>query len=219
MSALRALVSEEHPGQPKAEQDYVERLYQSGFRDTLQRRAEQFGQRAADIDFFRQTERRVDELAEYFIVRHCVDLNEVPWSEAVLKYQGFSWPEIDLFQMSLDYLDFARESEEVYTDFLQMPMDKLRNAGQSFLFPEKKERILLICDHSIMGSCKEGFALTERGLYWKAHLAKAQRVFFADLREVKREQEWIEINGHFFNANSALNVKMMRLLKTIKRII
>jgi hypothetical protein len=216
MKTLRQRVAEEqgeehHPL-------YNERLYQSGFRDTLQRRAEQFGQRAAGITDGRKVRRQVAELVDYFQVRHCADLNQTPWSEAVLKYQGFSLAEIDLFQMALDYLDFAHESETVYTDFLQMPMEKLRTAGQYFLFPEKKERILLICDQSIMGTCREGFALTEKALYWKAHLANPAKVFFSDLREINPEKDWIKINGQFFNANPSLNIKMMRLLRAIQRL-
>lgn len=216
MHILKERVEEEHPSEHY--QLYSEQLYQSGFRDTLQRRAEQFGEKAKEIRSVKKIQRQVEELVDYFVVRHCEDLNLTPWPEAVLKYQGFEWDKIDLFQMALDYLDFARESETVYTDFLQMPMDKLRNAGKNFLFPEKQERILLICDQSILGSLREGFALTEKGLYWKVHLSRAARVYFQDLKEIRREKEWLMINGHFFNANPSLNIKMMRLLKMIRRL-
>lgn len=216
MRMLQQRVAEEQG--EEHHQLYTERLYQSGFRDTLQRRAEQFGQRAAGITDGRKVRRQVAELVDYFLVRHGADLNHVPWSEAVLKYQGLSLTEIDLFQMALDYLDFAHESETVYTDFLQMPMEKLRTAGQSFLFPDKQERILLICDQSILGTCREGFALTEKALYWKAHLANPVKVFFSELREIKPEKDWIKINGQFFNANPSLNIKMMRFLRAIDRL-
>ena len=216
MHILRERVEEEHPFE--FHQIYTERLYQSGFRDTLQRRAEQFEGKAKEVRSAKKIQRQVAELVDYFVTQHCKDLNLIPWPEAILKYQGLTWDKIDLFQMALDYLDFAHESEPVYTDFLQMPIEKLRNAGKKFLFPEKQERILLICDQSIMGSVREGFALTEKGLYWKAHLTRAARVYFDELAEIKREKQWININGQFFNVNLSINIKMMRLLKTIKRL-
>ena len=216
MKILRSNVEQEQD--VKEEQLYSERLYHSGFRDTLQRRAEQFEQKAAKIKDEKEVRRQLEEMVDYFVVRHCADLNRVPWSEAILQYQGFSLKEIDLFQMVLDYLDFSNETETVYTDFIQMPVEKLRNAGQNYLFPEKQERILLICDQSILGTCKEGFALTEKALYWKAHLSNPVKVLFSNLQEIKPEKDWIKINGHFFNANSSLNVKMMRLLKAINRV-
>lgn len=224
-AALRERVREEHQSDQYAL--FSERLYESGFRDTLQRRVDQLaerlqtqlataaisnGQAASRIELF------FDELLDFFIIRYARDLVEVPLPEAILKYHGLSWEQIDIFQMVLDYLDFAEETETVYTDFLVMPMDKLKNAGRSFLFPEKSEKILLICDQSILGSCKEGFALTEAGVYWKAHLQKSRQVMFRNLQDIAREKDWITINGHFFNVNPSLNIKMLKLLKKIKRL-
>ena len=115
-----------------------------------------------------------------------------------------------------DYLALDLEGEKVYTDFLKMPLDKLKNASKSFLFPEKDEKILFICDQSILGSCKEGFAMTEKALYWKAHLEKARAVDYRLLDEIKRTKEWISINGDFFNVSPSINLKMMKLLKKLR---
>jgi len=115
-------------------------------------------------------------------------------------------------------LDFAQEKEVVYTDFLVMPMEKLKNASKSFLFPAPKEKILLICDQSLFGSCKEGFAITERALYWKAHLEKPQQLNFENIMQVEKSKEWITLNGFFFNVNPRLNLKMMKLIKKIKQL-
>ncbi|MEZ5043547.1 MAG: zinc ribbon domain-containing protein [Saprospiraceae bacterium] len=205
---------------------YAERIYESGFRDLLHRRAAVMAEKIEQSHTEGLTDQQAigywmqkfnSELLDYFLIRHCQDLNPLPLPEAILRYQGASWPSLNLFQMVLDYLDFAREDEAVYTDFLIMPIEKLKNASKSFLFPGKKEKILLVCDQSLFGSCKEGFALTENALYWKAHLEKAQQVAFSDLREVKRHKEWITINGFFFNVNPTLNFKMLMLMKKIKQ--
>lgn len=207
---------------------FSERVYESGFRDIVERRAQQVGEKLEtqfQLDAISQRTANkklkalLEELTDFFIIRYCQDLLSTPLPESILKYQHLTLPEIDLFQMVLDYLDFAHESEIVYTDFLVMPVDKLKNAGRSFLFPEKNEKILLICDQSLFGSCKEGFALTETGIYWKAHLQKARNVAYAKIQSVEREKDWITINGNFFNVNPALNQKMLKLLKKLRQLL
>lgn len=206
---------------------YAERVYESGFRDLLHRRAAVIADKIEQSHSEGLTDQKAidywiqkfnSELLDYFLIRHCQDLNPIPLPEAILRYQDATWPALNLFQMVLDYLDFARENEVVYTDFLIMPMDKLKNASKSFLFPAKKEKILLICDQSLFGSCKEGFALTEHAIYWKAHLEKAHRIAYPDLQSIKRHKEWITLNDLFFNVNPALNLKMMKLLKKIRQL-
>lgn len=191
-------------------QAYSEMVYESGFRDTLYRRAAQY---AEEQDAPGPT---LNDLLDFFIIHFCKKLNQVYFPEAILSYQNVEEDQIDLFKMTLDYLDFANESETYYTDFLAMPLEQLRNAGKFFLFPDKEERILLICDQSFFGSCKEGFALTEKAIYWKAYLQTARKVAFKDLTEIKREKDWITINGHFFNVNLGLNLKLQMLLRKLK---
>ena len=221
--ALRRRVEEEH--QPEQFQRYSERLYESGFRDTVSRKAAHLGEALRSLDphgedTAREANRRIirlfEEQLDFFIIHHCQDLNDILLPEAILRWQGVEKGEANFFQMALDYLDFDREPDEtVYMDFLKMPVDKLKNAGNFFLFPQRDERILLICDQSLLGSCKEGFAITERGLYWKAQLQTARQVAFGALESVRREKDWLLINGHFFNANPSLNLKMMKLLKKL----
>jgi hypothetical protein len=222
--ALRVRIEEEHNAQQF--QAYSERLYESGFRDAVQARTEQLSQelkRLWENDEIRQHEALAlmqdvfDELLDFFIIHFCKDLNEVELSESILQYQGLKWEDVNLLQMILDYLDLFKEKETFYTDFLLMPVEKLKNAGQSFLFPDsKKEKILLICDQSLLGSCKEGFAFTEHALYWKAPLEKAREVRFDMLDELRRHKDWIIINGYFFSANKAINLRMLKLLKRIR---
>lgn len=224
--ALRRRVEEEH--RPEQFPAYSERLYESGFRDTVYRKASHLGEelrrmaREHEVPA-REINRRIvhlfEEQLDYFIIHYCPDINDVLLPEAILRWQGMSQSQTNLFQLVLDYLDFGNEpDEQAYTDFLKMPVEKLKNAGKFFLFPEREERILLICDQSLMGSCKEGFAFTERAMYWKSQLQTARKVLYPDLREIQREKEWLLINGHFFHANPALDLKVMKLLKKLRQL-
>lgn len=222
--AFRQRIEEEH--QRSQLDAYSNRLYESGFQEVVVRRAEQIAfqiakmepeEREDDLVLSILLENVFEDLLDYFIIHHCQDINQVLLPEAILSYQGLHWEEVNLFQMIMHYLDFANESETLYTDFLEMPLEKLKNAGQSFLFPEKQERIFFICDQSILGSVREGFAMTERAIYWKAHLEKARQVSYSNLRTIERKKEWITINDLFFNVNASVNLKMLKLLKKIKR--
>ncbi len=221
--AMRARLEEEHQSQDY--QLYSERLYESGFRDTVQLRSNQLADELKRLYLSGDIKQRealalmqdvFDELLDFFIIHFCKDLNEVDLPEAILQYQGISWDHVNLLQMIMDYLDLIKEKETFYTDFLLMPVEKLKNAGKSFLFPEKKEKILLICDQSLLGSCKEGFAFTEFAFYWKAPLEKARVVRYDMLDELRRHKDWITINGYFFSANKSLNLKLLKLLKKIR---
>lgn len=157
-----------------------------------------------------------NDLSDFFLIHYCSDLNTVVLSEKILQYQTMNSSEVSLVQMCLDYLNFEEEEGTTYyTDFIEMPLDRLRVAGKSFLFPEKEEKIVLICDQSVTGSLKEGFAITEKGLYWKMHFEKPRKLLFDNFQEVVAEKDWIKINGQFFNADRSLNVKMMKLLRKI----
>ncbi len=223
--ALKERVKEEH--QPEQFQDYSERLYESGFRDTVQLRSRQLSEELLDLWEDGDVEQRealafiqdvFDELLDFFIIHFCQDINDVELPETILQYQGVEWNKVNLIEMIQDYLDMAKESEAYYTNFLLMPLDKLKNAGKSFLFPAKKEKILLIADQSLFGSCKEGFALTEYAIYWKAHLEKARKVPYDSLDEIKRHKDWITINGYFFSVNKSINLKMLKLLKKVRNL-
>ncbi|GJM32560.1 MAG: hypothetical protein DHS20C18_15610 [Saprospiraceae bacterium] len=212
----------------KSSQEYSEHVYESGFRDVLERRVNQFMNQTDQIRLsgslaIQKMDQKarflLDELLDFYLIKHCKTLNKILLPEAILSYHNFTKLEqVDLRKMILDFLDFNQEEETIYTDFLVMPIDKLKNAGKAFLFPETQERILLICDQSIMGSCKEGFALTEKGIYWKAHLQKAKKVAYHNLAEVNRVEDWITINTQFFNVTPSINVKMMKLLRKIIRL-
>jgi hypothetical protein len=155
---------------------------------------------------------------DHFLVLHCKKLHGINLPETLLKYAKTILKEVNLQQMILDYLDFEEEVEKVYTNLMLIPPAKIKNAVESFVFAGTQEKIFFICDQTVFGSCKEGFAMTESSLYWKSHFNPPQEVAYRDLKEIKKDAEWININGQFFNVNKSINLKMLKLLKRIKRL-
>jgi hypothetical protein len=157
------------------------------------------------------------DLTEYFIVETAGDLSGKVLPQRLLRHQSVDWDTVDLFKLVMDYLDFGRESERVYTDFVTMPERALRNATRSFLRAGKDERIFLICDQSLISQAKNGFAVTDSGLYWKTVLQPAGVVLFKTLERIKLEQGHLKLDGQFFNAGASLNLKLALLLRKLGR--
>ncbi|MCB9284445.1 MAG: zinc ribbon domain-containing protein [Lewinellaceae bacterium] len=221
---LRYKVREEQDA--SLQEQYLQRFRESDFGRIFDIRIDQLTAAAADLaDHHSQPKEAIaafldpalDDLSDFFIIRYCRDLHVVPIPEAVLQYQQMAPEQIDLFRFIMDYLHFESEPETVYTNLLQMPVEKLRNASQAFLFPAKQERIFFICDLSLLGSCKEGFAMTDKALYWKTPLEKARKVAFSGLEQIRREKDWLQINGLFFHASRTLDVRLMKLLRRLKK--
>jgi hypothetical protein len=220
--AFEKRLKEEH--HPSLHGAYIDRFFKSDFRTSADYRIRQLAEYLQGLTgdpkelkkekdtILRQA---FEELIDYFIVRFCADLNEVVYPEAMLKYQGMDLDKINLSQMIFDYLDFENEDESVFTNFVSMPAKKLKNAADSFLQPKKGETLFFICDLAVLNSCKDGFAMTNEAIFWKMPLETKQRVFYKKLKEVKREEDWISINGIFFNAGKGLNLKLIRLLKRL----
>lgn len=202
-------------------QPFMERVYSSGFRDMVQRRSAQTAQKLKAGNLPNEAINKalddlLEDLLDFFLVRHCNDLHEFLLPEDILSWQMSNPGREDLQQMILDYLDLENEELPCHTDMLKMPVEQLRNAAKFFLFAERNERIFLIGDLSVMGSCTEGFGLTESALYWKAPLHKARRLAYPELEQIKTEQDWLLINGYFFNAGKSLNIKLSLLLRKLK---
>ncbi|MEM1328729.1 MAG: zinc ribbon domain-containing protein [Bacteroidota bacterium] len=219
--AFRRRIQEEH--NEKQHQRYVELLYEVGFRESVQLRADQMAtaieeQELNDFEIEHLLEESFEGMMDYFIIHYAHELNDIALPESILKYEALPLAQIDLYKMAMDYLNFEEEEETIYLDFLKMPPRKVRNASQSFLFAEPDERIFFICDQSILGSCKEGFAMTDQALYWRMPLQKAERVYYEKIENVAREKRWITVNDMFFNVNPTLNLKMLKLLKKLKRL-
>ena len=202
-----------------------ERLAASSFQPVLDNKLTQLQR---DTLFMQDQGRRNDaqwsylayafyDLLDYFTIRFCQDLTGDPLPEEILKYQNKTRRDINLFQLIFDYLELEHTDRRVYTDFVRdMPKEKLRNASHSFLFPPKDERILFVSDQSTFGSLREGYAMTEAAIYWKAHFEKAAHVRYDNLREIKRQEKWITINGLYFNVSPALNLRMLKLLRKLQ---
>ncbi|MBK9014897.1 MAG: zinc ribbon domain-containing protein [Saprospiraceae bacterium] len=143
--AFEKRLKEEH--HPSLHHAYIDRFYKSEFRASVDFRIKQLAeqaQRNPDNDQkFSFAASAFEELLDYFIIRYCDDLNEAIFSEKILKYQGQLAEKIQPGELILDYLDFEHEGETVYTDFVTMPANKLKNAAQNFLFPQKGETIFL----------------------------------------------------------------------------
>lgn len=221
---LSQKIAEEQPG--AEESAYRELIYESGFRDLLHRREARLGDELRYLADHNEPPARqnakvrqqLDELTDYFMIHYARSLNTIALPEAILRHQGPGAEDLPMESLIFDYLDFSSEPDEkVYTDFVKMPVQQLRNAGKFFLAPERRdERIFFICDQSLLGSCKEGFAMTERGLYWKAQLQTPNFVLYENLERVAREKEWLLIDGAFFNVNLRFNIKMLKLLRKLR---
>ena len=202
---------------------YQERLYESNYRETVQRRLQQWEESLAlpeddkvgQSRTLRELRHLSDDLLDFFFIMHCSDLNRVVLPERMLRYQQLPPEEIDLGEMALAFLDFEHEEDRLYTDFVTMPVSKIRNAGKAFLFPDKTEKIWFICDQSLLGNAKKGFAMTEKALYWKSGLQPAQRIYYHKLFALAKEKEWLLINELYFNASPSLNTKMIWLLRRL----
>lgn len=159
-----------------------------------------------------------EALLDRFTIEHTKHLNLIQLSNSVLRYEAINSPtDLPIDQLIFDYLDLDREhNEKIYTNFKEMPLAKIKNASQHFLFPARNEPILVIGDQTLFGSCKEGFAFTTAALYWKAHFNKAQRVYFTELYDIEREEEWLNINGQYFHVSPSLNFKITKLLRKLQ---
>ncbi len=224
---LEAKVKDEQD--PILVKKYLERIDDSDFKFSFDIKMRQLAEdtwkarESADYSMTREAveiHKAFDRLSDFFFVFYCSDLNVVEMSERILRWQLLEDEEVDLLQMIEDYLDLENENGVTYyTNFVTMPLDRLRNAGKSFLFPAPDEKILLICDQSVLGSLKEGFAFTETAFYWRMHFEKPRKVLYTNLEEIHTEKDWITINGHFFNSHKSLNVKVMKLLKKLAEVV
>ncbi|MEO6039113.1 MAG: hypothetical protein ABIQ93_11930, partial [Saprospiraceae bacterium] len=45
---------------------------------------------------------------------------------------------------------------------------------------------------------------------------KPRRILYKELREIRKEKDWLTINGHFFTANPSINLKLYKVLKKLR---
>jgi hypothetical protein len=222
--SLRQRVGEEFD--PLRYSEFVERFYQSRFREIYAVRAEQIAKEAqADWERFGRTglaeiDRRIDAsfdgLLDYFAIQYCPDLGGLALPEAILKYERAEPSNTDMPTMMADYLAFQREKERVYTDFIAMDAIVLENACRSFLKASRDEKLYFLCDLSAKNSGKEGFAMSNQALYWKSPFDRPRAVHYAQLNQLSRKKDHLTINSLFFSVNPSLDLKMYKLLKKLR---
>lgn len=219
--ALHKRITEEH--NPLQYSDYVERFYQKDFDKILasrlellleeQKRMSEKGENQETIATLQ--EQIIEKLINYFVIGECADLNELKLNEKILQYDEIQPQDISFEKMMNDFLQLEEESFKTYKNFITMPPERLETAIKSFATVPRDEELFFIADATISNTCKEGFAMSNRAIYWKAPLEKSQRIAYTALKSAVRHKEWIEINGFFFNVNKSLNMKLLRMLKKI----
>lgn len=212
---------------PKKYADYVQTFYDSGFNYYFDQRSQKL---IADLQLIPQTfpnhiEYQIDllidnifeSLLDRFINIHTRTLNDWQPPE-VSQWEMIDKDNFDVEKLIYDYLDIPSDDEKHYSNFINVPLPKLKNAYKSFLFAANSERLLVLSDQTIFGSCKEGYALTNKGIYWKAFFNQANRFYFEELYDIRKEQDWININGQYFHINEKMNFKILKLLKKLRMI-
>ena len=156
-------------------------------------------------------------LVEYFVVETATELHPGTLPQRLLRYQSVDWTTVDLFKLVMDYLALDRATETVYTDFITTPVKVLRNATRSYLGAGRDERLLLICDQSLLGSGKQGFAFTDSALYWKNVLQPAGTVTYTTLQKVVASDGHLLLDSQYFDAGPRLNLRVAVLLDKLRR--
>jgi uncharacterized OB-fold protein len=224
-NALHDRVCDEHD--PKEYSEFVERFYKKRFQNTLEQRFELLGEELANIarkmplpekPKAKHLSHTIENLVDYFIYTNCEDLESVFPKQLILRYADAQKEDTKKANFYHDFLQLQSENLLIYRDFITMPQEKLKNAFQSYLFTEREELVFFICDLSLLGNGKEGFAISNKRMYWRMPLGKPHSVSFDNLQKITHTEEWLEVNGLFFNVNKSLNMKMLRMLKKIKMI-
>ncbi|MFT6147464.1 MAG: hypothetical protein ACJAUH_000141 [Saprospiraceae bacterium] len=223
--ALRNVVNE--ISEEKKYAEYVQLFYDSGFNFYFSQREKQLIrdlQRIPylypnDIDY--QVDILIDDTFETILNRftasHTQELNE--WQPPdVTRWELVSKEDLNVEKMIFGYLEIDPNDEKYFTNFLTMPVPKLKNAWKSFLFATQSELPLVISDQTVFGSCKEGYAITNKGIYWKAFFNNPSRFYFEELYDIRKEQDWINVNGQYFHVNQKMNYKLLRLLKKLRSV-
>jgi ribosomal protein L40E len=200
---------------------YFQRFHESGYARDLNLRLQQLARtltRDQAEEITQEIHFELFDQVDYFLVRHCADLNKVYLPEAILKYSKVDLEQTDLYRMAMDHLAFDHEDVRIYTDFLAMPERTLKNASKTFLFADRTEQLWFICDQSLAGSGKVGFAMTNQSLYWKAPTQLPHVFRYGHPLEIEFEQNWLNLNGAFFDGGKAINVRLSKLLRRLQAV-
>jgi hypothetical protein len=75
-----------------------------------------------------------------------------------------------------------------------------------------------VADLSFLGNGSEGFALTDKAIYWKVPFKKEKSIPYHLIRDVRAEKSWLLLNDHYFHANAFIHSRLMRLLSKLIRL-
>ncbi|MEM6879399.1 MAG: GNAT family N-acetyltransferase [Bacteroidota bacterium] len=156
-----------------------------------------------------------EALIEFFLVEGAKHIHGGIWPQRLLRHQAQTWDNADLFALVMDYLDFDSESETVYTDFVRMPAKVLRNVTSRFLQAARDERVLFVCDQSLLGTGKDGYAMTDVAIYWRPVLQGRQRLLYQEIETLTNHKDHLRINGLYLDAGASLNIKIALLLRRL----
>ncbi len=205
---------------------FVERFYRSRFREVYAVRAAQIAGEATrhwerlgrmglpELD--NRLDAAFDGLLDYFAIQYCPDLGGIHLPEAILQYERAERSTTDLGAMLADFLAFHREKVTVYTNFVAIAPELLENACRAFLSAGRDEKLFFICDLSAKRNAREGFAMTDRALYWRAPFDRSRVVTYDQLADIQKKRDHLVINGHFFSAGPSLDLKVYKLLKKLR---
>jgi len=97
------------------------------------------------------------------------------------------------------YAEITADNSYIY-EADKVPKDKLMNAKKTFLKSLKDEKLLLFYDSTIFGSAEEGFALTNRKIYFKEISNRKSECSFTDER-IKSATKYVK-DGHIMFESS-----------------
>lgn len=223
--SLKIRMEREHPS--LAFNVVAERVYTSGFRDDLSLKFEKLAASIEDdlkmdilsIPFLNlKVEDLFENLIDFFLLKFCQDLILDAFPIDILKFQNLLPGEIDWVQLIAVYLQPEKSGIRYYMNFNTLDPIKIKQFTSYFLYPEPLERIFLVADLSLLANGSEGFALTDKAIYWRSPFKKEKSIPYHLLKDVRIEKSWLLINDHYFNVNAFINSRLIRLLSKIIRL-
>lgn len=101
-----------------------------------------------------------------------------------------------------------------------IPPKKLANAKKTFLTKMgQSEQIFIFYDSTVFGSAKEGFAFTNRGLYYKNIMENATFVEISDIASTSSVFAHLIVNSKGMQHKTALAVQNKNVAKAIMDIV
>lgn len=154
-------------------------------------------------------------LLERFFIDYCHSFTPFTLPKSILNHQS-SLHSNNLQQLILDYLNPEEEKLLVYTNAIEIPLKKLKNARKAFFKPQKFEVPYLFVDQTLLRSGKEGCILTAKAIYWKTYFQRAAVIPYTQLDELTYYNDHIEINNIYFHIAPSFNYKLYHLLSRLK---